>query len=203
MKDLYIVFKLNRDTCAIKVDDIKGIAELDSMVKTDSDQINMVVWEDKALPVVDPIAMVGYNSSKLTSHSRILVVEENEMSFGILIDGVLGVSEIEGKIQQPNIREARYVKGICGDIRVFDANIFMLYDEIVEKMKKISHINLEHLKDEKVDVVRGMRKEGKDRILEDIRLVSINSLIKAKRKKMDNEFVLEMARVYNLSAKLS
>jgi chemotaxis signal transduction protein len=51
MKKKYIIFQLYDDVCALDVDDIHEIVELDSMVKTSSKELNLCFWKRVTVPV--------------------------------------------------------------------------------------------------------------------------------------------------------
>lgn len=197
----HIVFKLNSDYCAVDVEEILEIIELDTMVKTSANEIDVVLWGNKSMPVIDPIAMLTLNAHKPTPKSKIVMVEKEGKKFGILFDCVLGIVDVDiENVEEPMLNEPQYVKGIFKEkIKIFEPNS-LLKKYITEAFDKIYSLELHYL--EEGIKIHGEKSTGKDNILENIRLRSLNWTVRATREEIGDEFVREVIEIHDLISKL-
>lgn len=201
MKKRHIVFELNNDFCALAINDILEIKALDTMVKTTNTELNVVLWEQKSLPVIDPYAMLTLRPHKPTMKSRIAIVERNGMQFGILYDAVLGTVDIDmSEVVEPMLNEPRYVNGIHEDkIKLFKPEA-LLTKKILENFEVIYKIELYHL--EEGIAIHGQKADGKNEIVEDARLRALNWLVKATRNEIEQSFIEEVLEIHDLISRL-
>lgn len=201
MKKRHIIFELNSDYCALAITDILEIQPLDSMVRTQSTELNVIAWEGQSLPVIDPYAMLTLKENRPTMKSRIAVVERNGKQFGILFDGVVGTVDIDtSEITEPMLNEPRYVNGIYEDkIKLFKPEA-LLTKKNMEHFETIYKIELYHL--EEGAKVHGMRPSGKEELVADVRLKALNWLIRATRSEVEQGFIEEVLEIHNLISKL-
>lgn len=201
MENRHIIFQLNNDYCALAIGDILEITPLDTMVKTKSTELNVILWDGQSLPVVDPFAMLTLNDHKPTMKSRIAVVERNGKSFGILFDAVLGAVDIDmNEVIEPMLNEPRYVNGVYENkIKIFKPEA-LLTKRILETFEAIYRLEMKHL--EEGIQIHGERPVGQEEAVEDIRLRSLNWLIKATRSEIEEEFIEEMLNIHNMISNL-
>ena len=201
MKKRHIIFELNSDYCALAITDILEIQALDTMVRTQSTELNVMAWENQSLPVIDPYAMLTLKENKITMKSRIAIVERNGKQFGILFDGVVGTVDIEeAEITEPLLNEPRYVTGIYEDkIKIFKPEA-LLTKKNLEHFDAIYGIELYYL--EEGARVHGLKSVGKEEIVADVRLKALNWLIKATRSEVEQAFIEEVLEIHNLISKL-
>lgn len=196
----YIMFEISRDMYALAVSDIIQIVELETMVKTNEDELNVMVWKDKSIPVVDPSAMMELTTHKPTIKSRIILVERNEMTFGILVDNVIGATQIEDKeIEEPSLTAPRYVTGVSKQLKIFDPGAFLI-NRLVERFSKIYQFNLRHL--EEGAKIHGKKAQGKEELFEVTRLNTLNWLIHATKSNLDESFIDGAMEIHNLIARM-
>lgn len=202
MNKKFVIFKLNEEICASHVNDVSEIIELDNMVRTTSKALNVAVWNELALPVLDPIAMLSpFGEHKPTIRSRILVLRKRGMDFGILVEDVVGVMEIHrSEIEEPNLAEHRYVSGVYkNEIKIFEAEE-LLTQKLVEKFQTIYQMEIEYLLEG--ETVEGIKPYGRDALLESLRLRTLNWSIKATKRNIEDDFIMEALEIHNLAAKL-
>lgn len=201
MKKRHIIFELNSDYCALAITDILEIQALDTMVRTQSTELNVMAWDNQSLPVIDPYAMLTLKENRPTMKSRIAVVERNGKQFGILFDSVVGTVDIDpSDITEPMLNEPRYVNGIYEDkIKIFKPEA-LLTKKNLEHFDTIYAIELYHL--EEGAKVHGLRAAGKEEIVADVRLKALNWLIKATRSEVEQTFIEEVLEIHNLISKL-
>jgi len=200
MKKKYIIFQLYDDVCALDVDDIHEIIELDSMVKTSSKELNLCFWKKVTVPVVDPMAMMSLDEHEPSLHSRIIVVEKRALKFGILVDQVMGVMEFNVRdFEEPDLDERRYVSSRVDEFKIFSPDIF-LTERMMAKFRQAYQTDLSGMED--AETIHGERAQGKEEIVEQVRLRSLNWLISATRKNVDEAFINEAIEIHNLVARL-
>lgn len=196
----YIVFQIYEDICAVKVDDVHEIIEIDSMIKTTSSELNLINWGGMSLPVIDPTVLIALTTHVPTVQSRILILEENDLKFGLLINKIMGIIELdEEKFRQPSITDPRYVKCKTDEMKIFAADVF-LSEEIVKNFREIYKLDLAGMDD--VDMIIGEKSFGKEELIEKARLRSLNWLISATRKEVDEEFINEALEIHNIISKM-
>jgi chemotaxis signal transduction protein len=185
----------------MNINDVQEIIEVESMIKTGTDELNVVRWQNMSLPVVDPIAMVSFSTHRLTTKSRVMIVNMGGFNFGILVNDVIGVMEIrKDKMEDPGLKEPRYVSALFNDVKVFNPEVF-LTKKMVENFNKVYMLKLEHL--EEGITVRGEKTDGETRIIENIRMISLNWIIKAsKNEQVESTLVSEAAVIHNLASQL-
>jgi len=200
MKKKFIVFELYDDICALNVEDIHEILELDSMVKTSSNELNLAIWRKMTMPVVDPIAMMDLSEHHPSIHSRIIIVERRALKFGVLVDRVIGITELNmNEFEEPGLTETRYVSAKTGEFKIFSPDVF-LTDKMMSKFRQAYQIDLSGMED--AETVIGERAAGKEEIVEKVRLRSLNWLISASRRNIEEKFINEAMEIHNLVAKL-
>lgn len=196
----YIIFELYEDVCAISVEEIHEILELDSMIKTSSNELNLTTWNNVTLPVIDPVSMMALSEHYPSVTSRIIVIENRSLKFGVLVDRILGVMELnEKEFFEPSITEPRYVMARTDDFKIFTPDVF-LTDKMITKFRQAYQIDLSGMED--VETVFGERLAGKAQVVEKIRLRSLNWLISATRKNIDEKFIDEAMEIHNLMTEL-
>lgn len=202
MKKRHIIFELNNDYCALDITEILEIKALESMVKTTSTELNVMVWEKKSIPVIDPYAMLTLRPHKPTMKSRIAVVERNGVQFGVLFDAVLGTVDINmEQVVEPMLNEPRYVQGIHEDkIKLFKAEA-LLTKKIMENFDVIYQMDLYQL-DEGI-VLHGEKANGKQEIIENARIRALNWLVKATRNEIEQSFIEEVLEIHDLISDLA
>lgn len=197
MKSKYVIFKLDKDICALDVQNVLEIIELDNMIKTNTKELNVVSWEDKSIPVVDPDAMMTFEYHCPTVDSRIIIVKKKGMEFGILVNYVAGIIEFEDHlIEDPVINENKYVSGVIdGDIKVFAPEAF-LTPKMKEKFEDVYALELHYL--EEGIKIHGKRLEGRDAVIEDIRLKTLNMLIQGTKSHVGHSFIKNTMEIHEL-----
>ena len=201
MKKMHIVFELNADTCAVPIDNIVEIADVDSMIKTNTDTINVIRFRGKSLPVVDPIAIISFSTHRLTMKSKVLVVEKDSMQYGILIEDVMGVVELEtAHIEEPTLTEPRYVTGVHKEAKIFNPHAF-INPKMIGKFRSVYALQLEHL--EEGIRIHGRKNQGREQIVDNLRIMSLNWIVKmTKHQNVNPALLSDAAMIHNLASKL-
>jgi chemotaxis signal transduction protein len=195
------VFQLNKDYCALGISDILEITSLDTMVKSQKTEINVILWGQRSIPVLDPFAMLTLHDHKPTVKSRIAIVERDGKIFGVLFDSVLGTVDIDmDEVVEPMLNEPRYVSGVCDEkVKIFKPEA-LLTKKTLEKFESVYQLDMEQLevgiKNHENDY------EGQDEILEDVRLRSLNWLIKATRGEIEESYIDEILLIHDKISRL-
>jgi hypothetical protein len=135
-----------------------------------------------------------------TLHSRIIIVEKRALKFGVLVDKVLGVMEFNVRdFEEPDLDERRYVSSRVEEFKIFSPDIF-LTERMMAKFRQAYQIDLSGMED--AETIHGERAQGKEEIVEQVRLRSLNWLISATRKNLDETFINEVIEIHNLVAQL-
>lgn len=201
MKKMYIVFELNADTCAVQIDNVIEIAEVDSMIKTNTDTINVIRFRGKSLPVIDPIALISFSTHRMTIRSKVLVVDKDGLQYGILIEDVLGVVELDSaQIEDPTLTEPRYITGLHKEAKIFNPYAF-INPKMIEKFRRVYVLQLEHL--EEGIRVHGRKNQGREQIVDSLRILSLNWIVKmTKNSNVNSSLLNDAAMIHNLASKL-
>ena len=201
MKQRHVVFELNNDYCALDIQDILEITALETMVKTRSTELNVILWEEKSLPVIDPFAMLTLNDHKPKVQSRIAVVEREGNKFGILFDSMVGtVDVVMEDVVEPMLNEPRYVSGVYDEkIKLFTPEA-LLTKKVLDNFDAVYKLQLHHL--EEGIKVHAEKMLGRDDIKEDVRLRALNWLVKGTRSGIDESFLDEAVQIHNLVSKM-
>jgi chemotaxis signal transduction protein len=198
--DRYVLFVLNEDIYAVGVEHVLEICEITTMVKTYTDEINVINWHGTALPVLDPSAILTFSPHKVSVDSRVLVVQKEESKYGILVSEVIGVEEINKyRMSPPSMTDPRYIEGSYTEFKVLSPNEFVTA-KTMENFKRIYKIPLQDL--EQSDAVHGRKNSGKERIVENIQLLSLNWLLRASRANVEHEFLSDVLKIQHLIQKL-
>lgn len=200
MNSKYIIFQLYEDICALKVEEVHEIVELESMIKTNSAELNLAIWRNNTLPVIDPIALMALSNHYPTVHSRIIVIEENALKFGIIVDRIIGIVELDERtFEDPSLTDPRYVRATTEDYKIFTPAVF-LSEQMIKKFRDAYSIDLTGMDD--AEVIMGEKAFGKEQVVEKVRLRSMNWLISATRENVQENFIKEALEIHNLVSKL-
>lgn len=200
MKKKYIACEWLGDVFALPIGDVIEIVEIEDMIKTTSKQINVSAYRNRIVPVVDPVAMISLDVIKPTAKTRILIVEKKQIRFGILVENVFGAMEFEtDEIRDPHMNEKRFVTGITGKVRILEPEAF-LTQSVMASFKEILKYDVSILS--KGYRIHGHKSYGREELLNRVRIRSLNFLLDASRKKMDDSFVKEAMSIHQLVEKL-
>lgn len=197
----YILFRMNQDLCAIHVADVLEITPIHTMILTNTDSLNVSVWNTKPLPVLDPVSMLGLEEHVPTIKSRILIIRKKGTDVGILVEEIVGIVEIDNnQIDEPSVSDHRYVSGIFnGHIRIFDGDKFIT-KKLQEKFELIRMLDMEEL--QSASKKQGIIPYGRDALLENARLKTLNWTIKATKQNIEDKFIKEALEIHNLISEL-
>jgi len=208
MDNQFIVFKLFNQFCVLGLDKVVEVATITALVKTKAKELNVMTWRNRSIPIIDPTAMMSKVDKhiELTTKSKILVVrvEDGMKEIGIMVDAVIGIEDIEKEeIIEASINDARYIVGRVTkktyQLKILDMKEF-LKEQVVEKFPIIYGMRTEEL--EQGVKIMGKVPEGKEEVVESMRLKSINWLIRAIKKNIEEPFVMDMKKIYDLTLKL-
>lgn len=208
MQNQYIVFKLFNQFCVLGLDDIIEVTNVGTLVKTKAKELDVMVWRNHSIPVIDPTAMMSKVNKgiELSVKSKILVIKPSEESreIGLLVDAVIGIDEFDkSEIQEASINDARYIMGRVArknyQLKMLDVDEF-LKDSITDKFPIIYGMKQDEL--EQGVKIYGINAQGKEEVVETLRLKSINWLIRATKKNVEETFILDMKKMYDLTLKL-
>lgn len=200
MKSRYILFEWMRDYYAIPIEDVVEILEISDMIKTSNRQVNVSSWKNRTIPVIDPIAMISYDPLTPSVKTKILLVEKRQMKYGILVENVLGAIELsEEEVTDPHMNEKRFVTGIVNRIKIVSPEAF-LTQQMIASFKEIYNFDLSILT--KGYRIEGFKAHGKEELLNMIRIRSLNFLIQATKRNMDDAFITEAMSIHQLVEKL-
>ncbi|PGK51544.1 hypothetical protein CN918_27520 [Priestia megaterium] len=208
MENQFIVFKLFNQFCVLGLDKVVEVANVTALVKTKAKELNVMTWRNRSIPIIDPTAMMSKVDKhiELTTKTKILVVkvEDGLKEIGIMVDAVIGVEEIEkDEIIEASINDARYIIGRVTkknyQLKMLDMKEF-LKEHVVEKFPIIYDMRTEEL--EQGVKIMGKVPEGKEEVVESMRLKAINWLIRAIKRNIEEPFVMDMKKIYDLTLKL-
>lgn len=208
MENQFIVFKLFNQFCVLGLDKVVEVANVTALVKTKAKELNVMTWRNRSIPIIDPTAMMSKVDKhiELTTKTKILVVkvEDGSKEIGIMVDAVIGIEEIEKEeIIEASINDARYIIGRVTkknyQLKMLDMKEF-LKEHVVEKFPIIYQMRTEEL--EQGVKINGKVPEGKEEIVESMRLKAINWLIRAIKRNIEEPFVVDMKKIYDLTLKL-
>ena len=208
MENQFIVFKLFNQFCVLGLDKVVEVANVTALVKTKAKELNVMTWRNRSIPIIDPTAMMSKVDKhiELTTKTKILVVkvEDGSKEIGIMVDAVIGIEEIEKEeIIEASINDARYIIGRVTkknyQLKMLDMKEF-LKEHVVEKFPIIYQMRTEEL--EQGVKINGKVPEGKEEIVENMRLKAINWLIRAIKRNIEEPFVVDMKKIYDLTLKL-
>lgn len=101
----FIVFTCSQQQFAIPIEIIEKILPLEkvTLIPEASPYISGVIqYDGETLPIVDLSKRLFDNDMESTDHSKIIVVADNELRFGISVDSVVSVSEFDAELPTVN-----------------------------------------------------------------------------------------------------
>lgn len=135
-----LVLMLARETYGVEtrhVREVFPLTDLTPLPCTPAFVLGIVNLRGEILSVIDLRRFFDLPERGLTDLNKVVVLESDAMSFGILADSLLGVRRVRSAEIQPalptltGIRE-RYLRGVTGDrMVVLDAEKLLADDEIV------------------------------------------------------------------------
>lgn len=195
MRRKYIMFSIDKEKYAISIKEVKEIVELDTMVKTSEPELNVIVWDGLSIPVIDPIAIMDLESHSPSISSRVIVIEKQSKTFGLLVENVKGVCELDDKdIKEPSLTEPRYVAAVSNGVRLFDPSA-ILNNRMINCFKRIYQFDLSYL--ENGEKVRGKYAYGQNQLIESTRLETLNWMIQATKRGIDESFIDKAVDIHN------
>lgn len=101
----FIVFICSQQQFAIPIEIIEKILPLGkiTLIPEASPYVSGVVQHDGAtMPIIDLSKRLFSNAMEISDQSKIIVVSDNELRFGIAVDSVVSVSEFDTEIPTVN-----------------------------------------------------------------------------------------------------
>lgn len=101
----FIVFTCSQQQFAIPIEIIEKILPLEkvTLIPEASPYISGVIqYDGETMPIVDLSKRLFDNDMESTNHSKIIVVADNELRFGISVDSVVSVSEFDEALPTVN-----------------------------------------------------------------------------------------------------
>lgn len=208
MDNQYVVFKLFNQHCAISLDMVIEVCNVTTLIKTKAKELNVMVWRNHPIPVIDPTAMMSKlnKEQEITKHTKILVVKLKEESreIAIIVDAVIGIDEIKNsEIEEAYINDARYIVGRASrktyQLKLIDMKEF-LKSNVTDKFPIVYSMRQDEL-DKGIKIAGSVLAE-KEEVLDTVRLKAINWLIKANKRNVEEMFVVDMKKIYDLTLNL-
>ncbi len=200
MKEKYLVFSWLDEVFATSINEIVEILDLNNMVKTSREELKLTSWNNRTLPVIDPVALLTIEETKVTKKSKIIVVDAKSMKVGFLAEKIIGVEELKNEeIKEPNVSEKRFVKGLIQKYKLVDFEHFVNM-ETIPLLKKAMNINVAVvLNGEEILKDRWSEREG---MLESLKLESLNFLIESNRRNLDDFYLNGMMKIHKMIEKM-
>jgi len=101
----FIVFTCSQQQFAIPIEIIEKILPLEkvTLIPEASPYISGVIqYDGETMPIVDLSKRLFDNDMESTNHSKIIVVADNQLRFGISVDSVVSVSEFDEALPTVN-----------------------------------------------------------------------------------------------------
>lgn len=200
MKNRYILTEWMNEYYAIPITDVEEIMEIEDMIQTNFRHVNVTAANRRTIPVIDPVALLSIDPIVPSPKTKIVVVEKRQMKFGLLVDQVLGAIEIkEEEVAEPHMNEKRYVVGVSKRIKVVNVDAFLTQDMITMFKEIYTHETSILQKGYRIE---GSRSLGKEAVLNQIRIKSLNFLIHATKRNMEETVLDEVMGIHHLVEKL-
>ncbi|QST03008.1 chemotaxis protein CheW (plasmid) [Pontibacillus sp. ALD_SL1] len=177
MKATYMVLQINHEHCALRACDILEVVELDTMVQTKREELHVISWGAGSIPVIDPNRILSDRTHEPTVHSRVVIVEREGVKYGFLTEAVLDVISVDEEcIDEPPVSAPRYVCGVVPSegVRVLNPDAF-LHKSLTDVFDSVYGIDLSSL--EQGLVIQGVSLSGRDWLIEQTRLKTLNMVI--------------------------
>lgn len=150
----YLTFSLKEEHFALNVSKVLNILEMQKITKVPKAPeyvLGIINLRGEVLPVIDTNIKLGLEKTQITNNTCILVIESNMaekvVKFGILVDAVQEVLEIEDKeiLPPPSIGDKYKTELITGVVEreekfimILDINKLLDFNEVLD-IQKISN----------------------------------------------------------------
>lgn len=134
----FLVFTINGQSMAIEIDYVKEIIEVLPIVRVPSIPTcikGVVNLRGSIVPVINLRLRFGYGEAEYDEHTCIIVIENNGVNVGLIVDSVTEILNISiDKIMDPSKNElsaqAQFIKGVgCSDNKV---NLILDCDKVLD-----------------------------------------------------------------------
>ncbi|MGF7535644.1 chemotaxis protein CheW [Bacillus mexicanus] len=200
MKERYLIFSWLDQSFAVEINQVVEVLDLSNMVSTNKRELKLTSWNNRTMPVIDPVALLTIDQMKITKQTKIVIMEVNTFKVGFLVERIVAVEEINSdEIKEASIKEKRYVRNIVNEHKLVDFGNFV-NAEILRLIKQAYTLN--------VDVILNgeemyrERWNGKDGMLEDLKLESLNFLIESNRRKLDEYYLNGLTNIFKKIEKM-
>ncbi len=117
----WVTFKLGRETYGINVMQVKEVlrySEIAPVPGAPDYVIGIINLRGNVVTVIDTRCRFGMESIEITDNTRIVILEGEEQTIGILVDSVaevvyLNASEIDVAPSVGTEESARFIQGVC------------------------------------------------------------------------------------------
>lgn len=200
MKERYLIFSWMNQSFAIEINKVVEVLDLSSMVSTNRKELNLTSWNNRTMPVLDPVALLSIDQMKITKQTKIIIMDVDTFKVGFLVERIVAVEEISSeKIKEAGIKEKRYVRNIINEHKLVDFSHF-LDTKTLQYIKKAYTLN--------VDVILSgeemfrERWNGREGMLEELKLESLNFLIESNRRKLDEYYLSGLTNIFKKIEKM-
>ena len=193
----------------LDLDMVIEVVNVTTMVRTKAKELNVMIWRNHSIPVVDPTAMMSkvyHHGENLTTKSKLIIIKPREemREIAILVDAVIGIEEVkEEELLEASINDARYISARVQkkayQLKVLYMDEF-LKGNIINNFSIIYGMRSDEL--EKGVKVIGKKATDKEEVVDTMRVRAINWLIRAIKRNVEETFIVDMKKIYDLTLKL-
>lgn len=116
----YVIFKLGIEHYGIPINNVLSIERTSKMTRIPNSPeyiLGLINLRGDVVPVIDLSYKLGLDSSEIDNNTRVIIVKENEIVVGLMVDSSSEVLEISDEdIDKPPVSESNellnYVNGI-------------------------------------------------------------------------------------------
>lgn len=200
MREKHLVYSWMGQLFATSINDVVEILDLNNMVRTSREEIKLTLWNNRTMPVLDPVSLLTIEESKITKQSKIMIIEVKSVKVGFLVEKIIGIEEILMEdIKEPNVSEKRFVRNIIGKYKLVDFGHFV-NSETLPLIKKAMDINVSILLNG--EEMYRERWNERDGMLEELKIESLNFLIESNRRKVDEFYLNGMLKIHKMIEKM-
>lgn len=193
MKKRCLLFTWESTLYSLPLDEVIEVVDLEDMVKTNLMELKLTNYKNRTLPVLDPISVFSIDESKITNRSKIIVTEKRNLKFGFLVDDIFGVETIEMEnTRKAGVNERRFITRIINNNNIVEMAHF-IDERIADLFVKSYSVKVTEILDG--ERLYNNTSDGREFALNDLRMESLNFLIEANRKKMDEKHIEGLCRI--------
>ena len=198
MKKRYLFFNWGKETYALELRRVQSIISGVDLVKTNTKEIKVCLYNKKTLPVLDAITFYSIRETEFTSKTRVIVVQEQNYKFGLLVDEIQTVESVNDEdIKEADMYEKRFVTNVIGKAKLIDLSYF-LTKKTAKWIVQATSIPTKVFATTPSSLATTQRLVSKQNLIEDIKLEVMNALVRANLKEENGVHSDELNKIYQM-----